>query len=52
MKTFPKSKIGPPIGSNNLLIAAHASAVGATIVTANVDEFKRVRGLKVENRLA
>ena len=43
---------GKPIGANDLLIAAHAAAVGATIVTANVDEFKRIRGLKVENWLA
>ena len=41
-----------PIGGNDLLIAAHAYAAGATIVTANADEFKRVRGLKVENWLA
>ena len=43
---------GKPIGENDLLIAAHAYAVGATIVTANTDEFKRIRGLKVENWLA
>ena len=43
---------GTPIGSNDLLIAAHAAAIGATIVTANASEFKRVRGLKVENWLA
>jgi tRNA(fMet)-specific endonuclease VapC len=43
---------GRPIGSNDLLIAAHAFATGATVVTANADEFKRVRGLKVENWLA
>jgi tRNA(fMet)-specific endonuclease VapC len=42
---------GKPIGGNDLLIAAHASATGATIVSANADEFKRVRGLKVENWL-
>jgi tRNA(fMet)-specific endonuclease VapC len=42
---------GKPIGSNDLLIAAHAYATGATIVTANAGEFKRVRGLKVENWL-
>jgi tRNA(fMet)-specific endonuclease VapC len=42
---------GTPIGSNDMLIAAHAQALGATIVTANADEFKRVRGLKVENWL-
>jgi len=43
---------GTPIGSNDLLIAAHARATGSTIVTANADEFKRVPGLKVENWLA
>ena len=41
-----------PIGGNDLLIAAHAQAIAATIVTANEGEFKRVRGLKVENWLA
>lgn len=40
---------GTPIGGNDLLIAAHARALGATVVTANVAEFKRVPGLKVEN---
>jgi tRNA(fMet)-specific endonuclease VapC len=43
---------GKPIGSNDLLIAAHAYAIGAMIVTANTAEFKRIRGLKVENWLA
>jgi tRNA(fMet)-specific endonuclease VapC len=43
---------GTPIGSNDLLIAAHASANGSTIVTANVEEFRRVGGLEVENWLA
>jgi len=43
---------GTPIGSNDLLIAAHACATGSTIVTANANEFKRIRGLKVENWLA
>ena len=43
---------GRPIGGNDLLIAAHARAMGATVVTANADEFKRIRGLKVENWLA
>jgi tRNA(fMet)-specific endonuclease VapC len=43
---------GKPIGGNDLLIAAHARAIGATIVTANADEFRRVRGLNVENWLA
>jgi tRNA(fMet)-specific endonuclease VapC len=43
---------GTPIGSNDLLIAAHAYATGSTIVTANADEFKRIRSLKAENWLA
>ncbi len=43
---------GEPIGGNDLLIAAHARATRTTIVTANTDEFKRVRGLIVENWLA
>ncbi|MEG3166170.1 type II toxin-antitoxin system VapC family toxin [Sphingomonas sp. PB2P19] len=43
---------GKPIGPNDLLIAAHAYAAGATLVTANVGEFERVRGLHVENWLA
>jgi tRNA(fMet)-specific endonuclease VapC len=42
---------GHPIGGNDLLIAAHARALGATIVTANVQEFRRVRDVKVENWL-
>jgi tRNA(fMet)-specific endonuclease VapC len=42
---------GKPIGGNDLLIAAHAYATGATIVTANTGEFKRIRGLNVENWL-
>ena len=41
---------GKPIGGNDLLIAAHAT--GATIVTANTGEFKRIPGLNVENWLA
>jgi predicted nucleic acid-binding protein len=39
------------IGSNDLLIAAHAYATGVTIVTANAAEFKPISGLKVENWL-
>ena len=40
-----------PIGANDLLIAAHARALHAVCVTANVEEFRRVAGLKVENWL-
>ena len=43
---------GTPIGGNDLLIAAHAKTLGATIVTANTQEFRRVRDVKVENWLA
>ena len=43
---------GKPIGGNDLLIAAHAYATGSTVVTANTSEFRRIRGLKVENWLA
>jgi tRNA(fMet)-specific endonuclease VapC len=42
---------GTPIGPNDLLIAAHALALNATLVTANEREFSRVPGLKVENWL-
>lgn len=40
---------GKTIGPNDLLIAAHAYAVGAILVTDNTGEFSRVRGLRVEN---
>ena len=40
---------GRPIGSNDLLIAAHARALGLTLVTNNVGEFERVSGLPVED---
>ena len=42
-------KKGRPIGSMDMLIAAHALSVGARLVTNNVEEFKRVPGLRVEN---
>jgi tRNA(fMet)-specific endonuclease VapC len=41
-----------PTGANDFLIAAHAYATGATIVTANTEELERIRGLKVENWLS
>ncbi len=40
---------GQVIGNNDLWIAAHAKAAGLTLVTNNEREFRRVRGLKVEN---
>ena len=40
---------GAMIGANDLFIAAHARALGMTLVTNNVDEFARVRDLRIEN---
>ncbi len=40
---------GVPIAKFDLLIAAHAIAIGATLVTNNVRDFARVPGLRVEN---
>ena len=42
-------RIGQSIGPNDLLIAAHARALTATLVTNNVREFRRVPGLTVED---
>lgn len=42
-------KRGQLIGANDLLIAAHARSLGATVVTNNVKEFRRVKALSVEN---
>lgn len=42
---------GLPIGPYDMLIAAHALALDATLVTDNVREFSRVEGLKIENWL-
>ncbi|ACH84591.1 MULTISPECIES: PIN domain-containing protein [Acidithiobacillus] len=42
---------GQPIGPNDLLIASHALAVKAILVSANVGEFSRVPGLIVHNWL-
>jgi tRNA(fMet)-specific endonuclease VapC len=40
---------GTPIGSLDTLIAAHALAVGATLITSDTLEFSRVPGLRCEN---
>jgi tRNA(fMet)-specific endonuclease VapC len=42
---------GTPIGANDMLIAAHALALGLTLVTDNQREFSRVQGLSTENWL-
>jgi tRNA(fMet)-specific endonuclease VapC len=40
---------GEMIGNNDLWIAAHAVVAGLTLVTNNENEFRRVRGLKIQN---
>lgn len=40
-------RLGAPIGSMDLLIAAHAVSLGVTLVTNNIREFIHVPGLKV-----
>jgi tRNA(fMet)-specific endonuclease VapC len=40
---------GTPIGSLDMLIAAHALSLGVTLVTNNAKEFKRVPHLQVAN---
>ena len=42
-------KGGTPIGSLDMLIAAHARSSGCTLVTNNTKEFCRVEGLKLAN---
>ncbi len=42
---------GELIGPNDMLIAAHARALGRVMVTANLREFRRVPSLRVENWL-
>jgi tRNA(fMet)-specific endonuclease VapC len=51
---FAKTKVdlqrrGELIGPLDLLIAAHALSLDATLVTNNEREFRRVAGLRVEN---
>lgn len=40
---------GTPIGANDLWIACHALAEDAVLVTHNTREFRRVKGLRVED---
>ena len=44
-------RAGTPIGSHDMLIAAHARSRALTLVTHNLREFQRVPGLKVEDWL-
>jgi tRNA(fMet)-specific endonuclease VapC len=45
-------KAGTPIGADDLWIACHALAEGATIVTHNLREFERIEGLPVQSWVA
>jgi tRNA(fMet)-specific endonuclease VapC len=40
---------GTPIGSMDMLIAAHALSLGARLVSNNLREFRRIPGLRLEN---
>jgi tRNA(fMet)-specific endonuclease VapC len=40
---------GTMIGAHDLFIAAHARCLRLTLVTNNTREFRRVRGLQIEN---
>ncbi len=42
---------GTPIGSMDLLIAAHALSLGVRLVSNNLREFRRVHGLRLDNWL-
>jgi tRNA(fMet)-specific endonuclease VapC len=42
-------KLGQPIGPNDMWIAAHARALGYTLVSHNLREFGRVPKLRVES---
>ena len=44
-------EVGRPIGGNDLFIAAHALALGCTLVSGNRREFSRVVHLRLENWL-
>jgi tRNA(fMet)-specific endonuclease VapC len=43
---------GRIIGNNDLWMAAHALAAGLILVTNNEREFRRVKGLKIQNWVA
>ena len=40
---------GTPIGIMDTMIAAHAKAINAVLVTNNVKHFRRVKGLAIQN---
>jgi tRNA(fMet)-specific endonuclease VapC len=48
LRTFLERQ-GTPIGAMDLMIAAHALAENAVLVTNNLREFRRVPNLRLEN---
>jgi len=42
-------KAGRPIGPLDLMIGSHALALGVTLVTNNIREFRRIAGLRCED---
>ena len=46
---YARERAGQKIGPMDMLIAAHALALDATLVTNNLREFSRIPGLKLEN---
>jgi tRNA(fMet)-specific endonuclease VapC len=46
---FDLKKRRSQLGAADLMIAAHARAIGATVVTNNTKDFGRVKGLQAEN---
>lgn len=42
-------QVGTPISTTDMMIAGHAIAVGAVLVTSNERDFSSVRGLRTEN---
>jgi len=40
---------GTPIGAYDLLIAGQAQRLGATLVTANAQEFSRIKKLRLQD---
>ncbi len=43
------AKMGTPIGGNDTMIAGHALAVECVLITNNMCEFSRVKGLRAED---
>lgn len=42
-------RVGKPFGAMDMMIAAHALSLNVVLVTNNEKEFKRVKGLQLEN---